>query len=140
MADLLLSVESALERSTPLDAFRGFHHQNPINIEEDTTFPAIIIIWTKYFLDIYVGCKDCNNSTNTCPIYTTRSVLQHSDCRDSIRTFERPNPGDIGRYMAILVGIIVILLSEIFLSIYTTCLQKHLIGFCWYRWIGPEKK
>jgi hypothetical protein len=37
------SAISSLERSTPVDAFGVFDHQNPTNIDEDTTILAIII-------------------------------------------------------------------------------------------------
>jgi hypothetical protein len=41
------SVVSALERSTPVDVFLVLYHQNPTNIDEDTTI-LVIILWTQF--------------------------------------------------------------------------------------------
>jgi hypothetical protein len=77
----------------------------------------------QFHHDIFVFCKDCNNSKTTDSIYATVSALQNSDYEDAIQAFERPDPEDIGRDMAFLVGNILFATSENFLSIHTTCLE-----------------
>jgi hypothetical protein len=50
--------------------------------------------------------------------------LQNLDYVDAIRPIQRSNPGNIDRDTAFLADISVILLSEIFLPIHTTCLEE----------------
>ena len=47
------SVVSALERSTPVDVFLVLDHQNPTNIDEDTTI-LVIILWTQFHFPLFV--------------------------------------------------------------------------------------
>jgi hypothetical protein len=65
---------SALEISTPLDAFLAFDHQNPTDIDEDTTISSRSI----------VCCNNCNNSTTASPIDNNGSDLETLDHGDAI--------------------------------------------------------
>jgi hypothetical protein len=98
------TIISALERSTPVDAFQTLDHCNTISIDDDMTI-LVSTIETHFQSIVPVCCKNHSNSTRTCQIQPEIPALNAPTSLDEIQTFEHQNPTGIDKDSTISVSI-----------------------------------